>query len=75
MALRILERLNLSPIYKWVYETVATDSWVAIDKAEQVLQFTQKYSNHDALLRNGSLPISRNAICRSPALSRPVRNL
>ena len=52
MALRILERLNLSPIYKWVYETVATDSWVAIDKAEQVLQFTPKYSNRDALLRN-----------------------
>jgi nucleoside-diphosphate-sugar epimerase len=52
MALRILERLNLSPIYKWVYETVSTDSWVAIDKAERVLQFTPKYSNRDALLRN-----------------------
>ena len=52
MALRLLERLNLSPIYKWVYETVATDSWVAIDKAERVLQFTPKYSNRDALLRN-----------------------
>ena len=52
LALRLLERLGLSPIYKWVYETVAKDSIVGIEKAERVLQFKPRYSNRDALLRN-----------------------
>jgi nucleoside-diphosphate-sugar epimerase len=34
-ALRILEALHLSPLYKWVYETAATDSFVSIEKAER----------------------------------------
>jgi nucleoside-diphosphate-sugar epimerase len=51
-ALRILERLNLSPLYKWVYETVTKDSFVSIEKAERVLGYKPKYSNKDALVRN-----------------------
>lgn len=51
-ALRILEALRLSPLYKWVYETAATDSFVSIEKAERVLGFTPKYSNKEALIRN-----------------------
>jgi len=50
--LRALERLRLSPLYRWVYETVGEDSYVAIDKAERVLGFRPRYSNRDALLRN-----------------------
>ncbi|GIV83391.1 MAG: epimerase [Candidatus Roseilinea sp.] len=50
--LRILEGLRLSPLYKWVYETIAKDSFVSIEKAERVLGFKPKYSNKDALLRN-----------------------
>ena len=50
--LRVLERLHLSPLYKWVYETACTDSFVSIDKAERVLGLTPKYSNKDALVRN-----------------------
>jgi nucleoside-diphosphate-sugar epimerase len=50
--LRMLEALNLSPLYKWVYETAATDSFVSIEKAERVLGFNPKYSNKDALIRN-----------------------
>ncbi len=50
--LRILEALHLSPLYKWVYETACTDSFVGIDKAEKVLGFTPKHSNKDALIRN-----------------------
>ena len=50
--LRVLERLGLSPLYKWVYETACTDSFVSIDKAERVLGMTPKYSNKDALVRN-----------------------
>lgn len=50
--LRFLEALNLSPLYKWVYETASKDSYVSIDKAEKVLNFSPKYSNKDALIRN-----------------------
>jgi nucleoside-diphosphate-sugar epimerase len=52
LGLRILEALGLSPLYKWVYETIAKDSYVSIEKAERVLGFRPKYSNKDALLRN-----------------------
>lgn len=52
LALRLLELLHLSPLYKWVYETASKDSFVSIQKAEQVLGFTPKYSNKEALLRN-----------------------
>jgi len=50
--LRILERLKLSPLYKWVYETASKDSFVGIEKAERVLGFTPRYSNKEALVRN-----------------------
>jgi hypothetical protein len=50
--LRLLEALHLSPLYKWVYETASTDSFVSIEKAERILGYTPKYSNKDALLRN-----------------------
>jgi nucleoside-diphosphate-sugar epimerase len=51
-ALKILEGLRLSPLYKWVYETAATESFVSIEKAERVLGFEPKYSNREALIRN-----------------------
>ncbi|MCS7087751.1 MAG: NAD(P)-dependent oxidoreductase [Thermoflexales bacterium] len=51
-ALRVLEFFRLSPLYKWVYETVGKDSFVSIEKAERVLGFKPKYSNKDALIRN-----------------------
>lgn len=51
-ALRFLELLHLSPLYKWVYETASKDSFVSIDKAKERLGFRPKFSNKDALLRN-----------------------
>ncbi|MGI5869028.1 MAG: NAD-dependent epimerase/dehydratase family protein [Kiritimatiellia bacterium] len=51
-ALRALEWMKLSPLYKWVYETACEDSFVSIEKAEAALGFNPKYSNKDALLRN-----------------------
>jgi nucleoside-diphosphate-sugar epimerase len=51
-SLRILEALKLSPLYKWVYETAFKDSFVSIDKAENQLGFTPKFSNQEALIRN-----------------------
>jgi nucleoside-diphosphate-sugar epimerase len=50
--LRFLEMLHLSPLYKWVYETACTDSFVSIDKAQRVLGFAPQFSNKDALVRN-----------------------
>ena len=50
--LRVLESLKLSPLYKWVYETAAKDSYVAIEKAEDKLGFDPKFSNKEALIRN-----------------------
>jgi nucleoside-diphosphate-sugar epimerase len=50
--LRVLEALKLSPLYKWVYETAAEDSFVSIEKAERVLGFDPQYSNQEALVRN-----------------------
>jgi nucleoside-diphosphate-sugar epimerase len=50
--LRGLEKLNLSPLYRWVYETVTEDSFVSIEKAERTLGYAPRYSNKQALIRN-----------------------
>ena len=50
--LKFLEALNLSPLYKWVYETASKDSFVSIEKAEKVLGFEPIFSNKEALIRN-----------------------
>lgn len=50
--LKVLEKLRLSPLYKWVYDTASTDSFVSLDKARKVLGFAPKYSNREALIRN-----------------------
>ncbi|MCA9886828.1 MAG: NAD-dependent epimerase/dehydratase family protein [Anaerolineae bacterium] len=50
--LRILERLGISPLYKWVYETANKDSFVSIEKAQNVLGWQPKFSNKEAMIRN-----------------------
>lgn len=50
--LRVLEKLHLSPLYPWVYETASTDSFVSIDKAKKLLDYRPEYSNKAALVRN-----------------------
>src|SRR6185295_11142004 len=52
LALKLLEKLKLSPVYEWVYETAVVDSWVSIEKAERVLGFAPRYSNREALIKN-----------------------
>ncbi|MBA2519766.1 MAG: NAD-dependent epimerase/dehydratase family protein [Chloroflexia bacterium] len=51
-ALRALDRLGVSPLYTWVYETAAKDSFVSIEQAQALLDWQPRYSNQDALLRN-----------------------
>ncbi len=63
--LRIFEKFNISPLYRWIYETINRNSYVSIEKAEKILQFHPKYSNKDALIRNfqwylNNLEIIRN---------------
>ncbi len=52
IVLRILDKLKLSPLYPWVYETASKDSFVSIDKAKTQLGWQPKYSNKDAMVRN-----------------------
>ncbi|MCF7936194.1 MAG: NAD-dependent epimerase/dehydratase family protein [Synergistales bacterium] len=50
--LKTLEKLGMSPLYQWIYDTVFRESFVSIDKAQRQLGFAPRYSNQDALVRN-----------------------
>ena len=50
--LKVLEWARLSPLYRWVYETAAKDSFVATDRLYARLGFVPAYSNREALIRN-----------------------
>jgi nucleoside-diphosphate-sugar epimerase len=51
-ALRLLERLHLSPIYPWIYDTAAQESFVSTQRIAEKLGFVPRYSNREALVRN-----------------------
>ena len=51
-ALGLFEALHISPLYKWIYGTADTDSFVSIEKAETTLGWKPKYSNSEALIRS-----------------------
>lgn len=48
--LGVLERLHLSPVYRWVYDTADQDSFVSIEKAESDFGFSPKESNKSMLI-------------------------
>ncbi|MDQ5987749.1 MAG: UDP-glucose 4-epimerase [Syntrophus sp. SKADARSKE-3] len=50
--LSMLAFMNLSPLYPWIFETASKDSFVSISKAENILGYSPRYSNRDALIRN-----------------------
>ncbi len=50
--LTALWMLRLSPLYKWVYDTADTDSFVSIERAQKILGWKPQYSNKDALIRS-----------------------
>lgn len=52
IGLKILEKLKLSPLYEWIYDTAAKDSYVSVEKAKKTLDWQPKYSNKEALVRN-----------------------
>lgn len=50
--LRILEKLKISPLYAWVYETASKDSFVSVEKLRTAFGWEPKFSNAAALVRN-----------------------
>jgi nucleoside-diphosphate-sugar epimerase len=52
LLLRLLNRMGLSPLYAWIYETADRDSEVSIERLQQRLGFTPAHSNREALVRN-----------------------
>lgn len=51
-ALWLFEKLKLSPLYQWVYDTADKDSFVSIDKLTKTLSWHPRYSNSDALIKS-----------------------
>ncbi|MDQ2092279.1 NAD-dependent epimerase/dehydratase family protein [Marimonas arenosa] len=71
--LRALEMMNLSPLYKWIYETANKDSFVSIERARDRLGFKPVYSNEAALIRNYEWYLqNRNRISAQPGVSHRV---
>jgi nucleoside-diphosphate-sugar epimerase len=51
LALRLLELLNLSPLYQWVYDTADKDSFVSIEKIKRTIKWKPESSNAQALCK------------------------
>lgn len=50
-SLWLFEKLKISPLYQWVYDTADKDSFVSINKLTGTLKWHPKYSNSDALIK------------------------
>lgn len=71
--LRALEAVNLSPLYKWIYETASKDSYVSIERAKERLGYQPVYSNEQALIRNYEWYLeNRDRISAEPGVSHRV---
>ena len=51
-ALKLLERMNLSPLYEWVYGTAHKDSFVSTEKIQERMGWAPTYSNAEGLIRS-----------------------
>lgn len=63
--LRVFEALHISPLYRWIYETAAEESYVSIDRIRERLGFEPVYSNREALIRNYDWYVAHRAEFRS----------
>ncbi|MFN4212881.1 MAG: NAD-dependent epimerase/dehydratase family protein [Microgenomates group bacterium] len=45
------EKLKISPLYQWVYDTADHDSFVSIEKVKKTLNWQPKFSNAQALIK------------------------
>lgn len=51
-ALWFFEKIGVSPLYQWVYDTADKDSFVSIEKIKKTLKWKPKYSNSQALIKS-----------------------
>src|SRR3989344_4161397 len=51
-ALFVFEKLGLSPLYQWVYDTADKDSFVSIEKIKKTLGWKPRFSNSEALVKS-----------------------
>lgn len=51
-ALWFFDKLKISPLYQWVYDTADKDSFVSIDKLTNTLGWKPHYSNSQALIKS-----------------------
>jgi len=51
-ALFLFEKLGLSPLYQWVYDTADKDSFVDIEKIKKTINWKPRYSNAEALIKS-----------------------
>lgn len=51
-ALWIFEKLRISPLYQWVYDTADKDSFVSINQLTNTLHWQPKYSNAETLIKS-----------------------
>ncbi|KKR49368.1 MAG: epimerase [Microgenomates group bacterium GW2011_GWC1_41_8] len=50
-ALFFFEKIGVSPLYQWVYDTADKDSFVSIEKIMKTVGWKPKYSNAQALIK------------------------
>jgi len=46
------EKIGLSPLYQWIYDTADKDSFVSIEKITKLLKWEPRYSNGQALIKS-----------------------
>lgn len=51
-ALWFFEKIKLSPLYQWVYDTADKDSFVSNEKIKKTLGWKPRYSNTQALIKS-----------------------
>ena len=64
-ALWFFEKIGVSPLYQWVYDTADKDSFVSIDKLTKTLNWKPKYSNSQALIKAYSWYLKNYKIIKS----------
>lgn len=50
-ALWLFEKLKVSPLYQWVYDTADKDSFVSVKRLTETLNWHPRYSNAQALIK------------------------
>jgi nucleoside-diphosphate-sugar epimerase len=72
LGLRALELLRLSPLAEWHYKTAHRDSFVAIDKAKELLGWAPRYSNAEALCRTYDWYLAHRETLRAAGVTHRV---